>query len=319
MYDVIQQYYGQPADDVLVVIADTLTLHPSFNESVIKRMFTSDPVRAMSEYGADGKVEFRQHSSALLDREPLDAVIVGGRYELAPQEDVRYVGFLDAAQGSRSGDSFTLAIAHNEDGRAVLDCVLERKPPFNPLDLLVNEYVPVLERYGITAVVGDNVSSGFVEATLRGCGLRFEASPKSKSDLYLQVLNLINSGAAELLDEPTLRRQFLSLQRFSTGGGKDRIDHPKGKQAHDDVCNAAAGALAFASGVAGKAKKRALFTGHTERDGGRQLTQHEQLARLAKLKIAMLDMQAADDQKLAEKYENMPMTSEAIWRVNGSR
>jgi hypothetical protein len=38
--------------------------------------------------------------------------------------------------------------------------------------------------------------------------------------------------------------QLVGLERTTKTGGRDRIDHPRG--VHDDVANAAAGALVFA-------------------------------------------------------------------------
>ena len=67
-----------------------------------------------------------------------------------------------------------------------------------------------------------------------------------KSDIYRDVLPLINSGSVELLDHKRLRAQFLGLERRTTRAGKDSIDH--GPRAHDDVANAAAGVLLLATG-----------------------------------------------------------------------
>ena len=307
LFDAVETFYGKPDDDVLVVVADTLSLHPSFNPAVIKRAYTMDAVRASAEYGSAGTIQFRQHQQALLDREPLDAAIVGGRYELPPVQGVRYFAWIDAAQGGRSGDSFSLSIAHNESGIAVQDLLIGRDPPFNPLALLVDEFIPALKRYNIRAAVGDHVSSGFVEATLRAHGLRFEAAAKSKSDLYLQVLNLINSGAAQLLDHAGQRLQFLSLQRFATGGGRDRIDHPRGKQAHDDLCNSGAGALVLASGVTGKPAPRAMWRmsganmGHASSGAEeRQRSQSEVLQALAARTIRRLEAEDRANDALSE-------------------
>ena len=57
------------------------------------------------------------------------------------------------------------------------------------------------------------------------------------------MLALINSRAVALLDHERLMLQLVSVERTSVrfGGGRDRVDHPKGM--HDDVANAAAGAL----------------------------------------------------------------------------
>ncbi len=56
---------------------------------------------------------------------------------------------------------------------------------------------------------------------------------------------MVNSRQAVLLNNARLERQLCLLER-STGGasGRERVDHPRGS--HDDLANAAAGALVMA-------------------------------------------------------------------------
>jgi hypothetical protein len=76
--------------------------------------------------------------------------------------------------------------------------------------------------------------------------VHYEPSEPNRSELYLDLLPLINSRAVALLDHERLMLQLVSLERTSVrfGGGRDRVDHPKGM--HDDVANAAPGALVLA-------------------------------------------------------------------------
>jgi hypothetical protein len=60
---------------------------------------------------------------------------------------------------------------------------------------------------------------------------------------------MINSRQVLILDDKRLVGQFVSLERRTSRSGKDTIDHPPGQ--HDDICNAAAGALVFAVGRKG--------------------------------------------------------------------
>jgi hypothetical protein len=296
-------------------MGDTLSLHPSFSTAVVKRAIKRDAVRAMSEYGFEGKIPFRQSESSLVDQAPVDLAIVTDRRELAPVEGVTYVGFLDAAQGSRSGDSMTLAIAHDDDGNAVVDCVIEKVPPFSPINVLANDFVPVLERYGVPRVVGDGVSKGFVEQTLRDLGILFDVSTMDKSQLYLNLLNLLNSNAVQLPDIDTLRLQLLSLKRYPGANNRERIDHPKGRAYHDDVANVVAGAVALCSGVGGKKRTKVLFSGSTETQKASGATG---LAALANATLRRLAARDAVDRALAAKYDELPVISPPIWRVGGS-
>jgi hypothetical protein len=72
----------------------------------------------------------------------------------------------------------------------------------------------------------------------------YEPAEKPKSELYRDLLPLINSGAVEILDNERLIAQLVSLERRTARGGKESIDHAPG--AHDDVANAVAGALVTA-------------------------------------------------------------------------
>jgi hypothetical protein len=58
---------------------------------------------------------------------------------------------------------------------------------------------------------------------------------------YREILPLLNGHRARLLDHPRLVTQLCSLERRTARGGRDSIDHPP--MQHDDVANAAAGAL----------------------------------------------------------------------------
>ena len=55
---------------------------------------------------------------------------------------------------------------------------------------------------------------------------------------------LLNSGRVELLDHKRLVAQLCSLERRTTRGGKDSIDHPPGS--FDDIANCVAGVAAVA-------------------------------------------------------------------------
>ncbi len=61
------------------------------------------------------------------------------------------------------------------------------------------------------------------------------------SQLYQNLLPLLTSGRADLLDEPRLIAQLVGLERRTARGGRDSIDHPPGGR--DDAANAVAGAL----------------------------------------------------------------------------
>jgi len=74
--------------------------------------------------------------------------------------------------------------------------------------------------------------------------VNYEPAEKSKSKIHVDLLPLINNGAVDLLDHERLVMQLTSLERRTSRGGRDSIDHAPG--AHDDLANAVAGALVTA-------------------------------------------------------------------------
>lgn len=237
MYD---QYFGREDSDILVWQADTRTMNSSVPERSIADAYAADEAIASAEYGA----QFRRDIERFLAREVLDALVVAGRYELPPLGETTYVGFVDPSGGS--ADSFTLAIAHHDDvrDRAVVDVVREVRPPFSP-EQVVEDFATLLHGYRVDEVTGDRYAGEWPREQFRKHGLTYTPCEEAKSDLYRDLLPLLNSARVELLDHPTLLAQLTSLERRTARGGRDSIDHAP--RAHDDVANAVAGALVRAS------------------------------------------------------------------------
>jgi len=160
LYDAVERYFGRDdADDVVVWNSDTLSMNPTYDRRAIARAFKRDPVVAMSEFGMDGRVSFRQARQALFDEEPVRQCIVTDRRELPPDAGLTYVAFIDAAQGARSGDAMTLGIAHREGTRALLDVIRVVQPPFDPGAVIRETFVSVLQAYHVREVIGDRQRS----------------------------------------------------------------------------------------------------------------------------------------------------------------
>ena len=233
-----------PAGDPLVLVAkaDSRTLNPGLSEKVVARAYQRDPAAAAAEYGG----EFRTDVESFVSREAVDVATVQGRLELPPIAGVRYFGFVDPSGGAQ--DSMTAAIAHAEGDVVVLDAVREVKPPFSP-ESVVTDFTALLARYHINDVTGDRWGGEFVQELFvtRGRGVNYVVSERTKSEIYKELLPLLNSGRVELLDLPTLAAQLMNLERRTARGGKDSVDHPPGQ--HDDLINAAAGALVLAAGI----------------------------------------------------------------------
>lgn len=238
-YEKFRTSYGQDGD-ILVIKAPSIALNPTLDQAMIAQSISDDPEAARSEWLG----EFRDDISAFVDRAVIDAAIVPGRRELPRLSGNNYVGFVDPSGGS--ADSMTLAIAHrDEDGYGVLDALRERRPPFSPEDV-VEEFAALLKTYGVRLVRGDRYAGEWPRERFRVHGIEYEPCEKPKSDLYRDLLPILNSGRAELLDDPRLATQLCGLERRTARGGRDSIDHAPG--GHDDSANAVAGALVVALG-----------------------------------------------------------------------
>ena len=235
LWDTYRRHYGQDGSPVLVWQGDTASMNPAVDPAFIEAEYEKDPVAASAEYGA----EFRRDIESFLGREIVEACIIPGRYELPPTSSVSYRAFVDPSGGMH--DSMTLAIAHKENDRQVLDCVRERKPPFNPSDV-VAEFAALLKSYRLSSVTGDKYAGEWPRERFRENGISYDTAKKVRSELYLELLPLMNSGRVELLDHQRLASQLCSLERRTARSGKDSIDHAP--RSHDDVANAVAGALA---------------------------------------------------------------------------
>ncbi|MDA2928498.1 hypothetical protein MYX84_00895 [Acidobacteria bacterium AH-259-O06] len=230
--------YGKEDKNVLVWQAGTRSMNPTVPQRVIDQALEQDEAAARAEWLA----EFRRDIESFVSSEAVEAVVVADRHELPPVDEVRYFAFVDPSGGSR--DSMTLAVAHRENGKVILDAIRERVPPFSP-DAVVSEFAGLLKRYRLASVQGDRYGGQWPRERFRVHGIEYRVSDKTKSDLYVEVLPLLNSEAVELLDHKRLVSQLCNLERRTSRSGRDSIDHGPGGR--DDVINAAAGALVLAN------------------------------------------------------------------------
>lgn len=233
LWDAYRRYYGKPGP-IVVAKAPSRTMNPELPERVVKQAMQRDPEAAKAEYLA----EFRSDLETFISTEVVESCTIPGRVELPPMHDRRYVAFVDPSGGSK--DAMTLAIAHDEKGLAVLDAVRAIKPPFSP-ESVVAEFADLCKQYRCTSVTGDRYAGEFPRELFRKQGIEYRLADRPRSDLYRDLLPLLNSGRVELLDNQQLKTELTNLERRTARSGKDSINHPQG--GHDDLINAAAGAL----------------------------------------------------------------------------
>jgi hypothetical protein len=239
LYKAFKRHHGVDGARVLVWQGTTAEMNPRIDPRIIAEAYEEDTANAAAEFGA----QFRDDIAAFVAREVVDACTVRDRRELLGRAGSRYLAFVDPSGGS--ADSMTLAIAHQHGEVTVLDCVREVKPPFSP-EAVVFEFAQTLKTYGLRSVSGDRYAGEWPRELFAEHGIRYETSDRPKSDIYRDSLPLMNSRTVELLDLPRLANQLCDLERRTARGGRDSIDHPPG--GHDDIANAAMGAILLASG-----------------------------------------------------------------------
>jgi hypothetical protein len=241
LWDAHRKHFGKDGDPVLVWQAPTRQMNPTVAQSIIDDALAADPSAAAAEYLA----QFRDDVESFVSRDLVDAAIVAGRHELPCLGGAHHVAFVDPSGGS--ADSMTLAVVHVENAggadRVVLDLVRERRPPFSPDDV-VREFSALLKAYGVSVVRGDRYGGMWPRERFAAHGVEYAVADKPKSDLYRELLPVLNSRRLELLDHPRLAAQLVGLERRTARGGRDSIDHPPGQ--HDDLANCVAGAVVTA-------------------------------------------------------------------------
>lgn len=234
LYNAYKRHYGHEDSPVLVIQAATRTMNPTVPQRVIDDAMDRDPAAATAEYLA----QFRSDVGSFLDAELIERAIERGRRERPPQDRFRYVAFTDPSGGSH--DSFTLGIAHAEGDRYVLDVCRAVKPPFDPSSV-VKEYAALLKSYRLYEVTGDHYSGEWVRESFSKCGITYQHSELTKSELYLESLPLFSQGCIDLLDIHALTVELMQLERRTGRNGRDSVDHPP--SGHDDLANSCCGAL----------------------------------------------------------------------------
>lgn len=121
----------------------------------------------------------------------------------------------------------------------------EIRPPFNPQSAIA-ETAALLKSYRIRDVAGDKYAPGFVTEAFDQNGISYKYSELDRSQIYVECMPLLTSGRVRLIDNRKLVAQFASLERRTSAGGKDRVDH--GVNGHDDIANSVAGVLQLVAG-----------------------------------------------------------------------
>jgi len=233
LWDTHRRHYG-PDGDPLILVAQGASreFNPSLPQSVVDRAMERDRAAASAEYLA----EFRADIESFVPYEVIQSC-VGDHVEMAPISAHNYSAFVDPSGGS--ADSFTLAVSHRDGERVVVDATREVRPSFSP-EAVIDDFSILLKTYRISKVTGDRYAGEFPRELFRKRGIEYCCAEKPKSDLFRDLLPLLNSGSIVLPKSERLVNQLCGLERRTSRSGKDSIDHGPG--GHDDLANAVAGA-----------------------------------------------------------------------------
>ncbi|MDE3039656.1 MAG: hypothetical protein KGJ82_03630 [Nitrospirota bacterium] len=184
-----------------------------------------------------------QPDCAAFDADAVEAAIMAGRTVLPPRPTLDHAAGCDLSGGG--GDDAVLAIAHDDNGKVVLDCLVDQgarvNRTFSPEDT-VRKFAEVLKQYGLRTVTGDRYAARWPVLAFEKHGITYKPAEMNRSQIYAAFEPLLNSGRCELLDHPKLLQQFVGLIRKG-----EKIDH--GSNEHDDHSNAAALACVLAAGA----------------------------------------------------------------------
>ena len=241
MYRKFRELHGNDGSDDICWFAPSKIMNPKLPQAVIDAALAEDPHRG----GAEFDNRWREDLTDIFPIDAVEAVTDWDVYERPPQPSTFYRSFFDAATGTGS-DSFTLAIGnrlHDGVGTVEVDVIRERKPRFVPSEVIA-EFCLLLKAYGISEISGDNFAGGYSDEWSRN-GVLFKAAEYSTSENYIRALPIILSKRTRLVNSATLRTQLASLERSVTAG-REKVDHPKHANAHDDVAASVAGLLVLA-------------------------------------------------------------------------
>jgi len=234
LYTKDRDHYGRDSDDVLVVGGPSIAFNPTLKQKDIDKLVAADPAAGRSEWLG----MYRDDIASYLDRDLVEGLVDHGVTARPPIPGVRYRSGTDPSGGSK--DSFTLSVCHSEGDVAVVDCIVEIRAPFNPTSA-TEQMASVLKSYGLAETTGDRYAAAWVVDAFAKCGIKYLHSERDRSAVYAEATPLFTSGRVRLLDNRRLVNQLASLERRTSSGGKDRIDH--GVSGSDDVANAVAMAL----------------------------------------------------------------------------
>jgi hypothetical protein len=100
-----------------------------------------------------------------------------------------------------------------------------------------------MREYRCGKIVGDKYGAQWTIEAFAKQNVRYEQSKRDRSAVYMDLLPLVTSGRARVIDDPKLISEGAALERRTFSTGRERIDPGP---SHDDHINSAALAMTLA-------------------------------------------------------------------------
>ena len=243
MFSKYEKHFGQDNDDILVIRAASLDLNPTLDPKIIEQAMIDDPESAQAEWLGN----FREGLASYVSRDVVMSCIRPRPVIIPPQHDRQYIAFCDPSGGGQSAraDRFTLAIAYREADRVVVAGVWGRRG--NPADITA-EFAEIMKAYRISMAFSDRYAGVYPSNEFARHGITIKHTDKNRSQLYLELLPIMQTGRIEMPPDDVLIGELCNLERRPSRL-VDTIDHSVG--AHDDMSNSVAG-VCYHTGIANK-------------------------------------------------------------------
>jgi hypothetical protein len=223
-----KRLWGQNVPDEIVWQAASRTMNPCISQAFVDAELAKDPAAASSEYLST----FRSDIEAFVSREAVESCINTGVYEIPPSKSRHVIFGLDPSGGAGS-DSMALMGAFKDGDVAALAVLREWVPRFDPSQAAA-EAAEVIKSYGANTCWADKYGGDWVAAEFRRHGVTVRYNEKSASELFIELLPLINAGKVSILHDARLISQLCNLERRNTRSlGKPLIGAPPLQ--HDDL------------------------------------------------------------------------------------
>jgi hypothetical protein len=252
LYDLYRSHFGKPGR-VLVVHAPTAAMNPRFDVREIEALRERDPDSAAREFDA----AWIDAESTYFTQTEIDACTRHEPLEISPEPRWAYAAVSDPATRSNGCPFLIVGAQRQHDGTLRLKVVWAREwrgsqqKPLS-MSMVLAELMPVLRRYGITTIYGDQHSSDVLADLAAHYGFRWvriyvsgnasrttaPSGVRNRSAMFEELKAMLTTRAIELPPIKLLRQDLLGVKRrvTPTGLAYDYTHTPDGR--HGDFAAA---------------------------------------------------------------------------------